>query len=132
MRRLAQASGAATVAHSSESPVVKNALSLSYNASYGIDEKQQKITDSTPRVSDVLDDFALHGGAGVVQVGSGKEAYYLSAMHYRTQWDYKYRAHLYKFRAEPPYDVLAISRVALPLQAAASDWGGQVRRQQHR
>jgi len=65
-----------------------------------------------------VDETEFHGGSGVVFIQNTEQPYYLSCLHY-SQYDTNFSRHYftiaYKFRAEPPFDVLSIATTPLPL-----------------
>lgn len=72
----------------------------------------------------------INGGSGVVLMQGHGKPYYLSVLHFH--WyksDYsvrKYYHYAYKFRAEPPFDMISVASKALPLKAEVSPFGSFV------
>jgi len=84
----------------------------------------------SPLLEDLAESIGIppedfHGGAGVALVNTTqREPYFLSAVHYHTQTDKEscsteavfYQSHLYAFRAQYPFDIIAVATTHLPLQ----------------
>jgi len=67
----------------------------------------------------------VHSGAGVAYVSNENgSSYYISALHFWTDNNGRNYAHfLYTFSAEPPFNITAIAKKPLPLQASQyHDW----------
>lgn len=57
----------------------------------------------------------IHGGSGVVLIPNRVQPYYLAVLHFHQWSDYEH--YPYKFRAEPPFDIMQVGR-KLPLIGA--------------
>ena len=71
---------------------------------------------------------SVHGGGGVVLVPAGHgrpEPFFLSVLH-TVDENAAYSSYLYRFRAQPPFDILDVSAAPLPLQRARNGWGATV------